>query len=190
MKLSIIIPYYKTYELTKNLLETLIPQLTKEIEVLIIDDGCNELRLDEFKKTNIKILHKKENSGNASVPRNIGLDMAIGEYITFIDSDDMISNNYIEKILQAIKLNKDIIYLSWEYPGHKQIMTIKPPTWNCSVWCRVYKKELIGKTRFREDLKIAEDWDFNQKITPKTSCCIKDIIYYYNSGREGSLTNG
>ena len=189
MTLSIIIPYYKTYDLTVKLLDTLIPQLTDEVEVLIIDDGCVELRLDEYKSDNVRIWHTVENSGNASTPRNIGLDYAKGKYIAFIDSDDMIKENYVKKVLSAIKQDKDIIYLSWEYPGYQAIMTVKPQGWNCAVWCRVYKRSLIGDVRFR-DMKIAEDYDFNNRLKPKSSCCIKEIIYFYNSRREGSLTNG
>ena len=47
-KLSLIIPYYKTYDETKRLMDILIPQLTEETEVLLIDDGCHETRLNEF----------------------------------------------------------------------------------------------------------------------------------------------
>ena len=64
VKLSITIPYYKTYELTVKLLDVLIPQLTNEVEVFLIDDGCNEKRLDEYKdKINIK--HCRTNKGGA-----------------------------------------------------------------------------------------------------------------------------
>ena len=187
MKLSIIIPYYNTLDETKELLKVLVPQLTKETEVLIIDDGCHEEELDNLGTT---VIHLKENSGGASVPRNIGLDFATGKYIAFIDSDDMISNDYIEKILNAISSDKDIIYLSWKSKIHDIKMILHPPKWNCAVWCRVYKKEIIGNIRFDKNLKIAEDWKFNQQIKPKTSCCIKKTIYYYNNGRKGSLING
>lgn len=190
MRLSIIIPYYNTYEYTTKLLQNLTSQLRDNMEILIIDDGCVELRLDEYKSDNVKIWHTTENSGNASRPRNIGLDYAKGEYIAFIDSDDNVSDDYIEQILKAMEKNTDIIYLSWEYPGYQAIMKTKPKDWNCSVWCRVYKKSLIGNVRFREDLRIAEDCNFNIRLHPKTSCCIEKIIYFYNSGREGSLTNG
>lgn len=187
VKLSIIIPYYNTYKLTRELLKVLTKQLTEEIEVILVDDGCNEKRLDEYK--DIKIIHLKENSGNASVPRNIGLNIAKGNYITFIDSDDMISNNYINKILNKINKDPDIIFISWKSKKSYIVMGKKPPKWNCSVWCRVYKKEIIGNIRFNKELKIAEDYEFNNKIKYKTSLCIKEIIYIYNNGRKGSLTN-
>lgn len=185
MKLSIIIPYYDTWEYTEELLNVLLPQLTDEVEVLIIDDGCNEKRLDKYP---VKVIHLKDNSGTASVPRNIGLDHATGDYIAFIDSDDMVSDDYIKTILQ--KLKYDIIYITWEV-GKKTIMMLsKPPTWNCSVWCRVYKREIIGDIRFDESLKIAEDWKFNQEVKYKTSACIQKTIYFYNRGRKGSLLTG
>lgn len=69
-------------------------------------------------------------------------------------------------------------------------ITDRPPKWNCSVWCRVYKREIIGNLRFDTNLKIAEDWKFNQEIQPKTSVSIKEFLYTYNIGRQGSLTNG
>ena len=91
-KLSIIIPYYKTLEYTKKLFAVLEPQLTPQVEVILIDDGCNETELDNLKA---KVIHLDKPSGNASHPRNVGLDNAKGEYIAFIDSDDLITNNYI-----------------------------------------------------------------------------------------------
>ena len=200
--LSIIIPYYNTLEETKELLKILIPQLNKETELIIIDDGCNEKKLDDIIDmilcsnikindiTKIKVIHLIKNSGSASKPRNIGLENANGDYITFIDSDDMVSSNYINEIQKAIQNNTDIIFMSWKSKIHNIKMNYKPPKWNCSVWCRVYKKEIIGNIRFDENLKIAEDWLFNKQIQYNTSCCIRKTIYFYNNGRKGSLING
>ena len=196
MLLSIIIPYYNTLEYTKKLLDVLIPQLNDKVEVLLIDDGCNETKLnnyiyqDKFKEhwNSIHIWHLIGNSGGASKPRNIGLDNATGKYIAFIDSDDLISKDYIERITH--KLNTDIIYLSWKMQTLEVLITDKPPKWNCAVWCRVYKRELIGNVRFDETLRVAEDWKFNEQLKPQTSRCIKKYVYYYNSGRKGSLING
>lgn len=185
MKLSIITPYYKTLEYTKRLREVLEPQLTSEVEWIIVDDGCNEKELDKFKA---KVVHLPENSGGASKPRNIGLDNAAGEYIAFIDSDDLVSEDYIQRILH--KLGVDLIYLSWK--GNSMIVPIidKPPKWNCAVWCRVYRREIIGNIRFDETLRVAEDWKFNEQIKPTTTKSIKEYVYFYNSGRKGSIMTG
>ena len=180
LKLSIIIPYFNTLEETKRLFEVLEPQLTDEIEVILIDDGCNEKELEKLKA---RVIHLPTNSGGASKPRNIGLDNAKGEYVVFIDSDDLISEDYIETILP--KLKTDIIFISWKSQVHNVVVINKPPKWNCSVWSRVYRREIIN-TRFDENLKIAEDWKFNQEIKYETYTHISKQIYYYNI-RENSL---
>ena len=186
MQLSIITPYYKTLEYTLKLSKVLEPQLTDDIEWIIIDDGCNEKKLDNLKA---KVIHLKENSGTASKPRNVGLDIAKGEYIAFIDSDDIVMNNYVKKILFKTRKQPDIIYLSWKSKVHDIKIITRPSKWNCAVWCRVYKRELIGGTRFDEKLREAEDWVFNQKVKPKTSLIIREQIYIYNNGRKGSICN-
>lgn len=187
MELSIITPYYNTLEYTKELAEVLEPQLDDSIEWIIIDDGCHEKELDKLKA---KVIHLKNNSGCAGRPRNVGLDNAKGKYIAFIDSDDMITPDYISKIKKRITYKPDIIYLSWYSKKHYVIIDTRPPRWNCAVWCRVYKKELIGNTRFREDLKIAEDYIFNEAIKPKSSKAIRKQVYIYNNGRKGSILTG
>lgn len=178
--LTIIIPYFNTLEETKRLFDVLEPQLTDEIEVILIDDGCNEKELDKLKAN---IIHLPTNSGGASKPRNIGLDNAKGEYVAFIDSDDLVSEDYIETILP--KLKTDIIFISWRSEKHNVVVINKPPKWNCSVWSRVYRREIIN-TRFDENLKIAEDWKFNQEFKYESYTHISKQIYYYNI-RENSL---
>lgn len=189
MKLSIITPYYKTYEEIKKLAEVLIPQLNDSVEWIIVDDGCNETRLDEFKKynQNIRIWHRMDNSGGASVPRNIGLNFALGEYIAFIDSDDLVSDDYIYTILKKTDKNWDYCFISWR-GSHDIIIRDKPPKWNMCVWNCVYKKDLIGNTRFREDLIIAEDYFFNLEVRKGIKANIKKVIYYYNENSKNSLS--
>lgn len=181
MQLSIITPYYKTLKYIKKLRDALEPQLTDEVEWLIIDDGCNEKELDTFKA---KVIHLPTNSGGAGKPRNIGLDNAKGKYIAFIDADDLVSDDYIQEVLKNLKT--DIIFISWKSKVHDIHIEYNPPYWNCAVWCRIYRKRIIGNIRFREDMKIAEDWVFNQQIKYRTSRAITKQIYYYTI-REGSL---
>lgn len=185
IQLSIIIPYYNTLKYTKRLFKELEPQLNEQVEVIIVDDGCNEKELD---KLNAKVIHLPTNSNGASKPRNVGLDIATGEYIAFIDSDDMISDDYIEKIFKAF--GSDIIFLSWKSKRHDVKMITHPPKWNCSVWCRVFKKEIIGDVRFDENLRLAEDWVFINNIRFNTANYIRKTIYFYNCGRIGSITTG
>ena len=97
VKLSIIIPYFETFELTDKLMRELLTQtymLDDEVEIILIDDGCNEKKLDAFNNEHIKVIHQ-DNIGVAKT-RNEGIDLAQGKYIAFIDCDDMITMNYID----------------------------------------------------------------------------------------------
>lgn len=184
MRLSIITPYYNTLEETKELAKVLEPQLSNDIEWIIIDDGCHEKELDKLKA---KVIHLEKNSGCAGKPRNIGLDNATGDYIAFIDSDDLVSSDYIYQLREKMIKNPDMIYISWRSSQHNVIANNKLPNWNCAVWCRVYRKDIIGDRRFNETMKIAEDWVFNKGIHPYYVKSIKNQIYFYNI-RENSLT--
>lgn len=185
MKLSIIIPYYKVLDHIKKLFEVLEPQLDKDVEVIIIDDGCNEKELDKFKA---KVIHLDTNSGGAGKPRNIGIENSTGDYIAFIDADDMISEDYISEIKKKMKEKNDIIYLSWKSDKHNVVVKDKPPFWNPTVWSKVYKRDLIKDIRFKEDINFAEDKYFNDLIKPKTSSYIEKQIYFYNTNVKESLS--
>ena len=136
--LSIIIPYYNAKEYTDELLSLLDKQIdTEEIEVLLIDDGSKEEYTANYNW--LKII--RQDNGGASAARNTGLDNAIGEYISFIDSDDLISDNYIETILNKIKEEHfDYMFLSWDSFGGWNTTTILKsvddefPDWNLCVW--------------------------------------------------------
>lgn len=183
--ISIITPYYKSLNEIKKLAEILEPQLNDKVEWIIIDDGCNEKELDKMKA---KIIHLKENSGGASIPRNKGLDLAKGKYIAFIDSDDLVSTNYIETLLKKIEEDFDYCFISWSSKHHKIIIENEPPTWNCSVWNCLYKKELIADSRFNPIYKKGEDYDFNKRVRKGKKSNITEILYYYNEDNPYSLT--
>ena len=188
IKLSIIIPYYNALPYIKKLMNMLEPQLTNEIEVIIVDDGCNEYELDKFKA---KVIHLENNSGGASVPRNVGLDNDRGEYVAFIDSDDLVSADYIYQIMNKINNETfDYCYLSWYSDAFKVIIEDNPPVWNCCVWNCVYKRDLIGDERFKPELVIAEDYDFNVRVRKGIHTSITDIIYYYNNTPNSLMKRG
>lgn len=191
IRLSVITPYYNTLEYTKRLAERLIPQLTDETEWIIISDGVNDELgdyIDTIKEDkNIRFYILTTNSGGASVPRNTGLSMATGKYIAFVDSDDMVSPDYIEKILTKTKEEWNYCYISWRTKNQKFIIRKEPPSWNCCVWNCIYKRELIGNERFNPELRIAEDYDFNKRVRKGKRANIKDILYIYDMERPNSL---
>ncbi len=186
MKLSIIIPYFQALKYTKRLMEVLEPQLTKETEVIIIDDGCHEEELDKFKA---KVIHLETNSGSASTPRNVGIDNAKGEYITFVDADDMVSEDYVKTILDKIKTEDfDYCLFSWNFKGEDIIIEDNPPEWNTSACNCIYKKELIGNERFKPELRVNEDGDFNSRVRRGKKANITKVLYHYNLSNPNSVT--
>lgn len=189
IKLSIIIPYYNRPEQLHNLLGVLFPQLTDETEVIIVDD-CSPTPLLVLDKDNhVKVIRLDENSGGASVPRNVGLDNAQGEFIAFIDSDDLVKPNYIQTIINKINTTRfDYCFISWQSTTNKVVIMNKPPTWNCCVWNCIYRREIIGNERFDPKLKMAEDYDFNVRVRKGRKANITDILYMYNDTTPGSLT--
>ena len=101
--ISIIIPIYNSEEYLKKCIESVLNQTYKNIEVLLIDDGSSDKSgqiCDEYAKIDnrVKVIHK--NNEGVSTARNVGIEKANGEYITFIDSDDSIDLKYIEKLYQ------------------------------------------------------------------------------------------
>lgn len=187
-KISIVIPYYETYELTEKILRELEIQMKYGVEVIVIDDGCNETRLDKYRSPYIKVIHQ-ENMGVAK-SRNKGIDLARGEYIGFIDCDDQITMDYVDTLLNAIKEYKtDIINFNWyDMTYHQEYR--KPH--NYAPWKAIYKKSIIPP--FREDREYgSEDIDFqeliNKWVESKTVSItyLDKILYLYNSNREGSL---
>lgn len=107
-KISIVVPIYNVENYIVKNIESLINQSYKNIEIILVDDGspdkCGSI-CDEYAKKDdrIVVIHKK--NGGLSDARNAGIDIATGEYITFIDSDDYVSSHYCEILYNSIKEN-------------------------------------------------------------------------------------
>lgn len=190
VKLSILISYYKTYHEMMKLLKELNIQKTKEVEFILVDDGCNEIDFDEFKtKENfdsLKIIHLPENVGMSNA-LNIALDNASGEYIGFIDSDDQITMDYIDVLMDNLQVhNEDIIYFNWADFNKNNIVTYPE---NYALWKAIYKKSIFP--RFEKDRRYENDVPVQEKLRSEnhSEYYINRVLYIYNSYREGSLTN-
>lgn len=184
MKLSIIIPYYETLELTRQLIKGLISQLYDYVEIILVDDGCYEDSLDIFANIpNFTIIHQE--NGGVSKARNTGIEYARGKYIAFIDSDDMVTMDYVDQLLKVIdERNEDVIVFNW-LDITTNVVVRKPS--NPAIWKAIYKRDIIP--RFNEELRVREDYFFNEDLDSKnpSKYYLDRILYMYNSGREGSL---
>lgn len=107
--ISIIVPIYKVENYLNKCVESLVNQTYKNLEIILVDDGspdncpkiCDEWAL---KDSRIKVIHKE--NGGVSVARNVGLDIAKGNFIGFVDSDDYIHSTMYEKLYNSIKTNQ------------------------------------------------------------------------------------
>lgn len=106
--ISIIIPVYNVEKYLRRCIDSILSQTYTDFEAILVDDGstdesgkiCDEYAL---KDSRIKVIHKK--NGGVSAARNSGLDVAVGEYVAFCDSDDYLSADYLEVIFNSLKEN-------------------------------------------------------------------------------------
>lgn len=119
VKVSIIVPIYNVEKYLHQCVDSLVDQTLNDIEIILVDDGspdnCPEI-CDEYarKDTRIKVVHKK--NGGLSSARNAGLDVAEGEYVAFIDSDDYVAPEMMEKrYLVAKEHDLDACYCDYNF---------------------------------------------------------------------------
>lgn len=106
--ISIIIPVYNAEKYLKRCLNSILPQNYKNLEVILIDDGssdsspeiCDQFVKDGINGLNFKVYHQ-QNTG-ASIARKNGIKVASGDYIAFVDADDIVSPNYVSALYQAL----------------------------------------------------------------------------------------
>lgn len=97
-KISIIVPVYKAEAYLQHCMESLLTQTFQDFEILLIDDGspdCSGAICDEYARRDKRVLVFHKENGGVSSARNLGLDNAKGEWVTFVDSDDCVTPDYL-----------------------------------------------------------------------------------------------
>lgn len=179
-KVSIIVPVYKVEKFLERCVESIIKQTYQNIEIILIDDEspdecpkmCDQY---EIKDNRIKVIHKK--NGGLSDARNAGLDIASGEYIAFVDSDDWIESDFIETLYMNAEREKADIsvvgyQLIWEDGRIRRFSRdeeyyvfdrenairelLKQQKFQCMVCQKMYRKQIFETIRFPVG-KIYED---------------------------------
>lgn len=205
---SIIVPVYNVEKYLDKCLASISEQTFKEFECIVVDDGSpdnsNDI-IDRYvnKDQRFKVIHQK-NMG-ISAARNAGLAIAQGDYIAFVDSDDYISNEYLEKFaLKIANTDADIVIcgfidvfkdsqktVCFEAPSTEVIkQNILADIWPSYPWNKCYKKYLFENIRFPvgkifEDLLTIPEVCLNaHKIV-----CIPEKLYYYNRQNLNSITS-
>lgn len=211
--ISVIVPVYKVEKLLNKCVNSIINQTLKEIEIILVDDGspdnCGTM-CDDYasKDSRIVVIHKK--NGGLSSARNAGIDIAKGEYLMFVDSDDYVEPNFCEKAYQIIKQN-NVTCASFGFFEHKNkiikpLGTINPRIINAeegilsiissndvifNMACnKIFHIRLFRTIRFPEG-KLFEDQGTTYKLFDAAGKIYVDSapLYHYVR-REDSITAG
>ncbi|MCI8273610.1 MAG: glycosyltransferase [Clostridia bacterium] len=199
IKLSIVAAVYNLEKYLPRCLDSLVNQTLQEIEILCVNDGSTDSApqiIEDYQKRypdKIKVFHKQ--NGGEFTTRNYGLERAIGEYVTFVDTDDYVEPNWAEKLYNAAKENDaDLAVCGFERIDLKTnkvvarnminfgnsvkddcILFVNPAPWN-----KVYRREKIKDLRFLEfrgfndTMFLASCYTIINKIA-----FVPDILYHY-----------
>lgn len=216
---SILIPVYNVEEYLEKCLNSLINQTLKEIEIICVNDGSTDNSLsilEKYKQLDERIIIVDKPNGGLPSARNAGLDVARGEYVGFVDSDDYVETNMFEKLYKTAEKNKSELIIcgakifpenpkadAWLYeclsPIAQHYKEFDPKVlFDCPyttpfLWRTLIKRDLIERYHLRldESILIGEDKAFQAKVYPKAKgiTIIPDKLYNYCWYREGSMMN-
>lgn len=209
--ISVIVPIYKVEEYLSRCVDSIINQTYKNLEIILVDDGspdnCPKLCDDYAEKdSRVKVVHKK--NGGLSDARNAGMEVATGEYISFIDSDDYIALDFFETLYNTMQAEKsDIVecsvvkfYDDNHFDEYKDDLSIKnmctqdglvslitENPFKQHVWNKLYKADLVLDVPYAVgNLNEDEFWTYQIFGRAKIVTRIYKTMYYYFQ-REGSI---
>lgn len=205
---SIIIPVYKVENYLHRCVESVLNQSYTNIEIILVDDGspdscpgiCDEY---ETKDSRIKVVHKV-NRGLSSA-RNSGIEIMKGNWVTFIDSDDYISKNAIEKMVYVARITSSDLVIGnyqmvFDFSGQEKncreknirkfkeiekkefwLKILLEDSAYCSAWGKLYKNSLFQEIRYPEENDFGEDMPVIPKIIEEAEriSFLEDTIYFY-----------
>lgn len=191
--ISIVIPIYNAEKYLEECLNSIKNQTYKNFEVIMVNDGSkddSETICMNFLRSDSRFRYLKKENGGVSSARNVGLDNVEGDYITFIDADDWVDENYLDLLITTVKKNHsdivvssykqfnniDVFYLraytiqekyllNFEKMNRDDFLTIFPKLMSANVCfnnavAKLFRKELVNNLRFDTSIKYGEDLDF------------------------------
>ncbi len=216
--ISVIIPVYNTEKYLGACLDSLLAQTHESLEIILVDDGSSDSSpqiCDAYaeKDARVKVIHK-ENAGVSSA-RNTAIEAATGDYIGFVDSDDIVAPHTFETLLSSlVKSDSDVSVcrlarffdgqeeekLSSASPFSGEILVmsslealsdlLRGTHFYGSLCDKLFKAELVKGAKLREDIFIAEDFLFTiGALLKATRICFSDVTLYFYRTRETSATH-
>ena len=210
--ISLIVPCYNVENYLLHCIGSLLSQSYKNLEILLVDDGspdrCGEISEEYAKKdSRIKVIHKT--NGGLSDARNVAIDIASGEWITFIDSDDMVAPNYIERLVKIANDNgckcsvvQPVSFIDGSLPVAKNAMA-KVEVMNSmdaiaamfyqtkldtSAWNKLYHRSLFDSgIRYPKGYLFEDNPTTFRLLAECDKVAISNEQLYYYRVREGSI---
>lgn len=202
--ISIVIPVYNVEDYLPRCLDSIVKQTYRNIEIILIDDGSKDKSgsiCDKYAKMDnrIKVFHNKNNG--VAYTRNFGIEVSNGKYLTFVDSDDYVDENYVEFLYVLLKKNNCTISVCSNvkiknntkhrkpkiniknniYDGHEALLLmLYQKELDSSLWGKMYQTNLL-KSEKVSNYKVFEDIDYLIKVMPKSNKVIvsNNQLYYY-----------
>jgi len=213
-KISVIVPVYNVEAYLERCVESILQQTYTHFELILINDGstdssgqiCDHLA---SQYENIKVYHI-ENAG-VSNARNMGIQLATGSWVTFIDSDDFVTQDYLATLASAVEgLNVGFVIAPLHHIKNGIVIDLPPHSGKTELWsteetmkellmttrtsffpvAKLFKRDLLADEKFNTNYHLAEDALFLTELLLKTrcSCVFIDKPVYYYDHREGSAT--
>lgn len=195
---SVIVPVYNAVQYLTQCLDSILGQTYKNLEIILVNDGSTDESgkvCDDYKKKDSRVVVIHQENRGVSSARNNGLKHMTGEWLCFVDADDVVQTNYIEYLYNLAntfnaevsacgytKINRNDIYKvitnnSNEYTFFSAAEAIEDMLYKkkISTYCcaKMFRKKAIKQVFFQEDLKVAEDFDFTIRILEN----VKKVVY-------------
>lgn len=198
VKVSVVIPCYNAERYIKETLESVINQVFKDIEIIAVDDGSTDSTysvLEEYKHIDSRLHTIQIPNGGSSKARMEGSKLAKGQYLLFLDSDDILDATYIEKCVTLADKGYDIVYTRVSFFGHKKGELCLPKYQLLDFLCTncIYVSAIIRKSLFDlvggfdPEIQQMEDWEFYISLIEHGARVyrIEEILFFYRKRDDG-----
>lgn len=218
-QVSVIVPVYNVEKYLSECVDSLLNQTYQNFEIILVDDGSKDGSSDicdayGAKDNRIRSIHKE--NGGASTARNVGLDIATGEFVFFLDSDDWLERTTLEKLLAPMKdeeievtfceayaVDEDTGEVSMQNYGYHrdygigsgdQFFTemVQHREFHVAVWMLLYRKSFLSREniRFVENI-VYEDCIFSYQVFHRALkvACVHEYLYHRRCRRNSVMTS-
>ena len=219
-KVSVIVPVYNAESVLHYCVDSILNQTFKDYELILVDDGSTDgsgALCDEYALTNENVLVKHMENQGVSVARNTGIELAKGEYICFVDSDDYVEKDFLQEMVGKAEEGFDFVLTAYQWVDDynhnafkiviykekesysvvdkNSLMDLSSLVLLSQPWNKLFKRKIIIENNIRmpEDISLGEDtvfvYRYLSSIINHKFLVINKLLYNYFSNSSDSLLN-